>query len=262
MVKLNSPQVVSWPEGREGYVAYKDDSGLIKFYYEFGGGDCVTIMHIPSAADWVQSTGRSLESRQDILLFTANELLQTQVRNGRFEIADETIKFFIDSGTTQPITPSTEIPLENPKLKEAIQKDEQLQKKIRILSIALFAVSLTQKCYCTTSNCGDSIMVLLIGWLGMFSGGATFTWLANPLLIGAWYFLNKNLKTAMFLSAGAGLLSMSFLMFGQIIDSEAGHSNQIISYNAGYWLWLSSAWVMLIGTYYLQYRKNARRFIR
>lgn len=173
MIKLNSPQVVTWPEGREGYVAYKDESGLIKFYYELGGGDCVTIVHIPSTADWVQSTGRSLESRHAILLFTANELLQTQVRNGRFEIAEETIKFFIDSGTNKPIAPPAEIPLENPKLKEAIQKDEQLQKKIRILSIALFAVSLTQKCYCTTSNCADAIPVLLIGWLGIFSGGAT-----------------------------------------------------------------------------------------
>lgn len=138
--------------------------------------------------------------------------------------------------------------------------DEKIKKYIRVTSIVLFAASLTQKCYCTTSNCGDSLPVLLIGWLGMFSGGATLTWLANPFLFISWILVPKNLKSAMIFSTLAGLFSMGFLMFDAVVDSEAGHVNQIIAYKAGYWLWLSSCWVMLIGSFWLQLRENSRRF--
>ncbi len=131
-------------------------------------------------------------------------------------------------------------------------------RNLRLFSIALFAISLTQKCYCTTSTCGDSIIVVLIGWLGLFSGGATLTWLANPFLVMSWILLEKNLKASMLFSVLAGLLSLAFLMFDGIVDTEAGHVREIVSYKSGYWLWLSSCWVMLVGTFWLQLKENTR----
>ncbi len=133
-------------------------------------------------------------------------------------------------------------------------------RNLRLISIALFAISLTQKCYCTTSTCGDSILVVLIGWLGLFSGGATLTWLANPFLVMSWILLEKNLKASMIFSALAGLLSLAFLMFDGIVDTEAGHVREIVSYKAGYWLWLGSCWVMLTGTFWLQWKENKRSY--
>ncbi|MBL0072975.1 MAG: hypothetical protein IPP34_14715 [Bacteroidetes bacterium] len=139
-----------------------------------------------------------------------------------------------------------------------MNEDEKIIKKILIVSIILFVLSLTQECYCTTSNCSDSIMVFLLGWAAIFSTGAGLCWFANPLLFISWIFLKKKLKLSMFLSITSFLLSFLFLIFDSIVDNENGGSHQIISYKSGYWLWLASGAVMVIGTFILMYRFNVR----
>ena len=136
--------------------------------------------------------------------------------------------------------------------------DKKLKKYIFIASISLFIISLTQKCYCTTSECGDSIMAFLLGWAALLSGGAGISWLANPLLFASWIMLRKNLKLSMFLSVAAALLSLSFLLFDTVIANEAGQKHQIIAYKLGYWLWMGSNLVMLLGTFVLMLRHNTR----
>ena len=138
-------------------------------------------------------------------------------------------------------------------------EDVKLKKYLLAFSIVLFLLSLTQKCYCTTSNCGDSIMVFLLGWAAIVSGGAGIAWIANPLLIASWLTLKKHLRTSMFLSVFATLLALSFLLFDNIIDSESGHRHEIISYKAGYWFWTGSSICMLFGTYFLTFRYNRRK---
>ncbi|MBL7915437.1 MAG: hypothetical protein JNL49_10375 [Bacteroidia bacterium] len=101
-------------------------------------------------------------------------------------------------------------------------------------------------------------MVFLIGWAAIFSTCAGLCWFANPLLLMSWIFLKKNLKLSMFLSVASFLLALFFLVFDSIVDNENGGSHQIVSYKAGYWLWVASHAVMLIGTFVLMYRSNVR----
>ncbi len=119
-----------------------------------------------------------------------------------------------------------------------------------IISIVLFLLSLTQKCYCTTSNCSDSIMVFLIGWLGAFSGGAAITWFANPALMVSWLTFTKSPNTSLIASGIAALFALAFLTFYQVTANENGQAQQIISYKPGYWLWVASAVVMLSANLY------------
>ncbi|HMT27706.1 MAG TPA: hypothetical protein PKD91_00360 [Bacteroidia bacterium] len=142
-----------------------------------------------------------------------------------------------------------------------MDEDKKLKKTFLTISIVFFILSLTQKCYCTTSTCSDSIMVFLLGWFAMFSGGAGISWIANPFLLGAWIMLKKNLKISMFLSMGAVLMSLSFLLFESVLDNENNQAKEIISYKAGYLLWVSSTVVMLIGTYLLMLRYNTRKLM-
>lgn len=137
-------------------------------------------------------------------------------------------------------------------------EDAKLKKIILVGSVILFAFSLGQKCYCTTTQCADSILVFLLGWAAIFSGAAGFSWLANPLLIAAWLLLRRNLKTSMFLSVFAFLFALSFLLFDAIIDNEAGHVHQVIAYRAGYWIWVASSCTMVIGTFVLMLKRNNR----
>ncbi len=141
---------------------------------------------------------------------------------------------------------------------ENIVEDKKLKNYILIISIALFVLSLTQKCYCTTTACSDSIMAFLLGWAAILSG-AGFSWIANPLLLVAWITLKKRLKLSMFLSMFAALLSLLFLLFDSVPDNENGGSHQIVSYGLGYWLWIGSTITMLVGTYALMLRYNTRR---
>ena len=101
-------------------------------------------------------------------------------------------------------------------------------------------------------------MSFLLGWAAMFSG-AGFAWIANPILFISWFTLKKNLKTSMFSSVFATLISLSFLLFDSIIDNEGGGRHQIKSYELGYWAWVASSIVMLLGTFILMLRYNTRK---
>ena len=136
--------------------------------------------------------------------------------------------------------------------------DKKLQKIILLSSIFLFVLSLTQKCFCTTTQCSDSAMVFLLGWAAVFSGAAGLSWLANPLLIAAWLLLKKNLKMSMFSRVFAFLLSLFFLLIDTVVDNENGGSHQVIAYKSGYWLWVMSSTCMLLGTFILMLRNNNR----
>jgi hypothetical protein len=128
------------------------------------------------------------------------------------------------------------------------------------ISIGLFAISLTQKCYCTDSSCGDSIAVVFVGALGVIMGGACLAWLANPALVTSWMFVKKKPTLSLIMSVAALLISLSFLLFDKIVDNEGGGSSKIISYRAGYWLWVSSAFVMFIGNLIMYFlRKNEKK---
>lgn len=81
-------------QGRSGYVIYKDDVSEIKFDFEFGAGNCVAIIFIPSAQTWVQSTKRLLDEKRAIIQFVAKQSLKDQVSGGCFEVYDNYIELY------------------------------------------------------------------------------------------------------------------------------------------------------------------------
>ena len=150
------------------------------------------------------------------------------------------------------------------------------------LSIAVFVISLTQKSFCIGNECSDSLMCLLIGWIGVFNEifglltgiydfiigngfttnpkiGATFSWLANPFIFLSIVIIRKNYKIALILSLISIGLILSFLMFDSIFANEAGHYNKITSYELGYWMWLLSSITILIGSIILMWKSNNKQ---
>ncbi|MCB0727993.1 MAG: hypothetical protein KDD00_11045 [Ignavibacteriae bacterium] len=81
-------------EGRSGYVIYSDDNTRFSMYYEFGGGDCVAIVNIPSADDWVKVTGSPLSSRDEILTFIASQVVKDQTSKGHYRISGNFIEIY------------------------------------------------------------------------------------------------------------------------------------------------------------------------
>jgi hypothetical protein len=138
---------------------------------------------------------------------------------------------------------------------------KRLPKIITILSIIVFAASLTQNSYyiagANPKAWSPAFYSLLLGSIGLFDG--IFEWLANPALAAAWVFslAGKN-KIALLLGSLASALMLAFLFRQTIIASEAPTYAKIIGYGAGYWLWvISGALVMVSGTIGLMRERQA-----
>ncbi|QTD36296.1 hypothetical protein JL193_08970 [Polaribacter batillariae] len=135
------------------------------------------------------------------------------------------------------------------------------KKKIFLyLSIGVFVISLTQKSYCTVGgNCEyfSGLLNLIFGWFGVFMlHFPAFTWLANPLLFISWLLYKKKQKTSLILSGISFMLMLSFLSVNQIIVNDGSTSSIVNFYGLGYWLWLFSSFIILIGN--LTHMKNRK----
>ena len=126
---------------------------------------------------------------------------------------------------------------------------ERLPKIITVVSIIVFAVSLTQNGYYISGEnpkaWSPAFYSLLLGPIGLFAG--IFEWLANPVLAAAWVFsfAGKN-KIALLLGSLASALMLAFLFRQTIIASEAPTYANIIGYGAGYWLWVISGILVVV----------------
>jgi hypothetical protein len=118
------------------------------------------------------------------------------------------------------------------------------------ISLALFALCLVNDGYYIAGPnpraWAPAWGLLLVGWLGLFSG--TIAWLANPALLTAWvmFYRRKYRRSAAFALIAAALMA-SFLFAKTVISSESTSNSKVTGYGLGYWLWLSSAFVLLIG---------------
>jgi len=118
------------------------------------------------------------------------------------------------------------------------------------LSIALFALCLANDGYYIEGPdpraWAPAWGLLLFGWIGLFSG--TIAWLANPALLTAWvmFYFGRYRRSAAFALIAAALM-VSFLFAKTVVSSEAPTYSKVTGYGLGYWLWVASAFVLLIG---------------
>ncbi len=126
-------------------------------------------------------------------------------------------------------------------------------------SLFLLICAFTQKTYCTQGDCGifgSGFLAFATGWLGVLVGGAYVCWLANPFLIVSWFFLKRRALVALILSSIALSIGVSFLSFDEIMINEAGHYGAIEGYALGYWLWLASQVLVVIGSLWYMFIKK------
>lgn len=87
------------------------------------------------------------------------------------------------------------------------------------------------------------IDLLLFGWLGILLG--YLSWLANPFYIFALFSQNRKITLVLFLIAL--LFALSFLRKKELLVSEAPSYEPIVAYGPGYFLWILSMGILLIG---------------
>lgn len=80
--------------GRSGYVIYTQGDQTVKFEMEYGGGNCVFYLIIPTVSNWEKETGFQLSQRHDILEKVAMQTQRDQASTCRYEISDQYITYY------------------------------------------------------------------------------------------------------------------------------------------------------------------------
>lgn len=132
-----------------------------------------------------------------------------------------------------------------------------------ISSASLLLFSLTKNIFFITGmkeSIGSfGLTSFFLGWLNLF--GAGICWLANPFLILSWATLIAGSRKRALIFAGISLFfSLLFLTMRNILANEGGSQSEIIAYDTGYWLWLSSCIVNCIGNL-IVYKMNTANTI-
>ncbi|MCB9334742.1 MAG: hypothetical protein H6586_01220 [Flavobacteriales bacterium] len=138
-------------------------------------------------------------------------------------------------------------------MKKSFIESKRFNLLIVVISLSLFITSLTQNAYTISDYNGDStlksIEVFLMGSTAILGGGLFewIIWLANPVYsISLILFIITN-RNPIILSLIAGILSLVFSSWTEILAAENGRTATILYHHSGYWIWTSAIWILTIG---------------
>jgi len=142
-------------------------------------------------------------------------------------------------------------------------KDKYIRILIVSLSLIILIISLTQNSIAINGDYElkyvSSLNFFLTGILGIigFAFYEGVIWLANPLsLISIMLFLSDKKNSIIFSLIALGL-AVSFSFWDNIIANEGGGTTKIVSFEAGYYIWVLSIAILNIGIYlYYEYKNN------
>lgn len=91
-------------DGRSGSVVFSMGVRSFEMYYEFGGGDTVAILDVPTQSEWFEKTLFANELRRPILEFIGARVARDQVSmsRGRYEIHEDHIRIIAGGSSGKP----------------------------------------------------------------------------------------------------------------------------------------------------------------
>ena len=78
-------------EGRSGYVIFYRNDLTARFYYEFGGGDTLAIITVPTPERWEAETKMPVSERIPVLEFIAKRVIRDQASKCKYLIGESNI---------------------------------------------------------------------------------------------------------------------------------------------------------------------------
>lgn len=96
----------------------------------------------------------------------------------------------------------------------------------------------------------SSVSALLMGAISFLGGGVleSIIWLANPLYIFALSLFRGSNRSSILVATAATVIALSFIGWNDILVAENGRKAAIVGLSAGYWLWVSSLLILMIGS--------------
>jgi hypothetical protein len=119
-------------------------------------------------------------------------------------------------------------------------------------SIFLFLLCLPFDAYCSNGECGQSWIILLVGWGGIFGSVTNALWLCNLFMLLTWINIYKGEKNKSLIFGSLSLLSVIFLFYSSHIHDASGMMREVTRIELGYYLWLASAVAAFIGSLFVR----------
>jgi hypothetical protein len=92
---LGNARIRYTSEGRSGSLYFESDETTFDLWWEFGGGDALAIINIPTERTWVALTKLPLDKRDAILDYIAAQVINDQASGrGRCEISDDFLTIY------------------------------------------------------------------------------------------------------------------------------------------------------------------------
>lgn len=82
--------------GRNGYVHVVVDGHRLRFYWEYGGGNCIATVAVPNPADWNTLDPHREFERDAFLAGLAREIARHECPRATIEFAPEAV-YFLES---------------------------------------------------------------------------------------------------------------------------------------------------------------------
>jgi len=83
--------------GRGGTIYYESPDAQFNMWWEFGGGNALVIVDIPTEEQWEARTKLPLNQRQKVLTFIGEQIVLDKISyNGSFIIGDNVLTFYSD----------------------------------------------------------------------------------------------------------------------------------------------------------------------
>jgi len=121
------------------------------------------------------------------------------------------------------------------------------------ISAVIFVIAMTQPAYYqtrTNDTVIGSAMCLAVGAMGLLAG--YFEWIANPLLVFSWIAGFRGRRYQAAVSATIALALIAGFLFRSTMNHplyQRAPIAPIVGRGLGYWLWMLSAAIMVIGFY-------------
>lgn len=79
--------------GRSGHVHVVVDGRTLRFYWEYGGGDCIAMVGVPNEAEWSALEPHRQYERKEFLAGFASEIARLECPQAIIEIETEAVYF-------------------------------------------------------------------------------------------------------------------------------------------------------------------------
>ena len=160
--------------GRHGYIGYFEGARTASFFWEFGGGVVVAIIHIGSPADWNRLYPWAADRRLEILQRVIQEVIRQRALNCKADIDEKNGHiFFREVETVKPVIEPAAKPPEPPKAPPQTESpaDAQWQQEMGVAYFRQKDFGAAVKCFTAAAELGEAEAQCYLGFCFLYGQG-------------------------------------------------------------------------------------------